>query len=156
MKITTIIIAIVLLMVGWMAGQAGAASELLGCTGEGCQETAKRYLARHSCVKQWEIFDRRREQGSEWASISPNCPRPEKPEPKYIGAEYTLTSPPTIAKGSLDRKYKLKPECRWEVKFIEFSGDMVLRDGWEPVTMYKQVGYIGFLLIKRQVCEEAK
>ena len=140
-----LIIAVIFFIIMVSLQRAGAASELLGCTGEGCWETAERYLARHPCVKQWKIFDRRREQGSEWASISPNCPRPEKPSPECRW-EW---------KSTLD----LAGSSEWEPFSILESDEIEWGPKYGDSRTFSQRGITvkkTRIYLKRQVCEEAK
>ena len=156
MKITTIIIAIVLLMVGWMAGQAGAEEMPFTVEGVPWQEYQYRIdpvpRPEPSCAEKWKAYDKWRSSSKspicdkltkgqpQWDCLNkrerelrPSCSRPDGPEPES-GADYTLTSPPTIAKGSLDRQYKLKsvPECPWEWKStLDLDGT----SEWEPFSV---------------------
>lgn len=169
MKITTIIIAIV--MVGWMSGEARADWFFSD------KEIAKMdQKPKPSCAEKWAEYRGKifkvEPLSKFWDILEPDCPRPE---PEYSGADYTLTSTPTIAKGTLDRKYKLKPkpECRWEWKS---TLDLAGSSEWEPFSIlesdeiewgpkygdsrtFSQRGITvkkTRIYLKRQVCEEAK
>ena len=103
-RIILLIVAIVFYIV--MVGFHKTGAEIIACAGDGCKETMAWDLYKSSFVEQWEIFDRRHRQKSEWRSISPNCPRP-------------ITLLPS------------KKKCQWEWRFYDKYKKNKIK-GWEP------------------------
>ena len=160
MKTTTIIIAIV--MVGWMAGQAGAEEPCATCPRPptGMEKFKVGDAVKSSCEYNNDVSEPF--QGI-ILSLS-NCDfcvfsTKTLAEIAFVGKReqssintYWLRKMSPVRTLDCPRPEKPEPECRWEVRVWDLRNTKDKKTGdWEPFAVY-----LDRLFLKRQVCEEAK